>query len=883
MDPLTRPHTPESAHSWWSDRNPLGPTISIHAAAKPLMRIMYHEQVRTFIKKNRSAELSRATMDVCFSYLAFKYISSATKLMILKELATRAKGEKDARIMVQAIVLQWQLIVKFLDSSDPQVRLYTCSILGTLASYYDSTTWALGICPRIVSLLSDEDMEVRDSALHAIVQLSETPDGAQAVRDTKIWEYFPVNLDSSNSQIRGYICTILVNLSNYQVENLPKLDSSDQDIDARRRAIYALSKISYWSEGAWAAHKATEYVAELLESSDTEIRTWTCQTLGNMTLHGVTSATQLGFELCTKIVSLLRDDDKRVRDSAIMALSKINRSSGGADTVAHITILKELTEHLNSSDPGLRQFTCSVLGNLAVSQYACFAKLNYEPCVRIARLLKDRDVEARGSAVHALLMMSYWREVAQIVGAQVVKYLPELLSSSNAVTLGSMCEIIGNLVLHTSTSVLDAELCVRVVSLMSHENWGVRRRAVHAVATISRSRQGAEMVRGTTIWAESVNSHAVYWENLAVRESASLILLGSKSYMRIVFLLRDNDIQVQRCAVYALSKMSHWPDAAQAMAETKAVQHIPSLLSSSDADTRRWTCEMVGNLASNGSLNTSEELSTTVVSLLSDDDKDVRKSALYALARIADSANGAQAIRETSIREYFPGLLKTPNPGVRRLACNLLAKLVTRDITSPGIIPNFVEWKLHECLQIVPLLSDKDIRVQRQAINILSTLSSQPHGAQVVIDAGALEYVPGLLSSSDAETRRLTCEMLAYVVDHKFKLDGKLCARVVVQLGDEDEEVRLGAILVLSKITRCRDGARTVGDTKIIEYVPNLLDSNNSRSLICETLGNLALYQALPYLTKSHQIQIPTRLREDNNTRESIDLREWILREVGKL
>ncbi|KAJ7611366.1 hypothetical protein DFH06DRAFT_1244904 [Mycena polygramma] len=77
MPPLTRT---ESLHSWWSDSNLLGPTISIHAAAKPLMKLMYHRQVRSFVEKKSLIQLSGATMDLCCSYLAFKYIANDQEL-----------------------------------------------------------------------------------------------------------------------------------------------------------------------------------------------------------------------------------------------------------------------------------------------------------------------------------------------------------------------------------------------------------------------------------------------------------------------------------------------------------------------------------------------------------------------------------------------------------------------------------------------------------------------------------------------------------------------------------------------------------------------------------------------------------------------------------
>jgi hypothetical protein len=70
MPPLTRQETRTSIYSWWSDSNPLlkGPTINLHAAAKPLMKRMYHRQALEFIKKNRGHPLSATTLEIYASY-----------------------------------------------------------------------------------------------------------------------------------------------------------------------------------------------------------------------------------------------------------------------------------------------------------------------------------------------------------------------------------------------------------------------------------------------------------------------------------------------------------------------------------------------------------------------------------------------------------------------------------------------------------------------------------------------------------------------------------------------------------------------------------------------------------------------------------------------
>jgi hypothetical protein len=72
MPLLTRPETRASVHSWWSDSNPSlkGPTINLHAAAKPLLRFMHQRQALEFIRKNKDTPLS-TTVDIYMSYLPY--------------------------------------------------------------------------------------------------------------------------------------------------------------------------------------------------------------------------------------------------------------------------------------------------------------------------------------------------------------------------------------------------------------------------------------------------------------------------------------------------------------------------------------------------------------------------------------------------------------------------------------------------------------------------------------------------------------------------------------------------------------------------------------------------------------------------------------------
>ncbi|KAJ7628267.1 hypothetical protein DFH06DRAFT_1226666 [Mycena polygramma] len=157
MPALTRT---ESIHSWWSDSNSIGATISIHAAAKPLMKLMYHEQVRSFIKRNPDIPLSATTMELCFSYLAFKYISHATKSLLVKELSMRVIFKEEARVVVESVIPRRDLITELLGSPDTRVRQHLCKILETLATH--DSKWGLEILPSCIgTLISDEKPEIR--------------------------------------------------------------------------------------------------------------------------------------------------------------------------------------------------------------------------------------------------------------------------------------------------------------------------------------------------------------------------------------------------------------------------------------------------------------------------------------------------------------------------------------------------------------------------------------------------------------------------------------------------------------------------------------------------------------------------------------------------
>ncbi|KAJ7748959.1 hypothetical protein B0H16DRAFT_898093 [Mycena metata] len=270
-----RPPTSQSTPSWWSDRNSLGPNISIHAAAKPLIRLMYREQVRSFVKKNRETPLSRTTMDIYLSYLGYKYISPETKTFILNELTGRAEGKNDACVVAQSLLQDFELVGELLDSNS-RLRAYTCNLLGTLASWYEPE-----ILETTVSLASDVDTKVRQSALYALAKIVESPAGAQAIRETKMWDHFPPDLAPIEPRIRELGYKILTTSAVHETRYFWELRFSQDRVERSRSGVYRLSRITFWSQGAEAVAQVRpnpwEFVLRFLDSSDNATRQYTCE------------------------------------------------------------------------------------------------------------------------------------------------------------------------------------------------------------------------------------------------------------------------------------------------------------------------------------------------------------------------------------------------------------------------------------------------------------------------------------------------------------------------------------------------------------------------------------------------------------------------------
>ncbi|KAJ7622395.1 armadillo-type protein [Roridomyces roridus] len=326
MVPLQRTDTYSSLHSWWSDSNSMlrrGPTINLHAATKPLMRLLYHKQALSFIAQNRHEPLSALSLEVYSSYLLCKYVSFSTQRRVLKHLAERAYRQNDAREILQSPVLEQ--IPQLLGSPDRVLRTRTSLLVGGLLAHKFSATLMSGIVGKIVPMLKDEG---HPAVLKALAEISSHPDCAKAVFTTA-FSSIPELLDSDDVEIKRRTCRMIEKLvrSRPIASILPAIPMDKvvellQDVNQEvvHEAMTVLSLIAKHPDGAAAILSAPNFpaVIKLFDSKIDRMALRTCSLVDALVKYDRDEqknhiSDALRTAIAEKLLVLVRGDD----DSAI--------------------------------------------------------------------------------------------------------------------------------------------------------------------------------------------------------------------------------------------------------------------------------------------------------------------------------------------------------------------------------------------------------------------------------------------------------------------------------------------------------------------------------------------------------------------------------------
>ncbi|KAJ7016506.1 armadillo-type protein [Mycena alexandri] len=322
-------------------------------------------------------------------------------------------------------------------------------------------------------------------------------------------------------------------------------------------------------------------------------------------------------------------------------------------------------------------------------------------------------------------------------------------------------------------------------------------------------------------------------------------VLAVRPCARLATLLRDGNVNVVHGAVYALSQIVRDLDGAKAVVEAGVLAFLEQLLKSQDTGVRNAGCWLLARLAFHSStreavvaiqpcvFNRTFKVSDGI------DNVDVVQGACCALSEISRDLGSASAAVEAGVLDFISEMLESKNVMVRKSTSWLLARLAFHSSTRGAVIA------VQPCARLVALLG---------ACYALSQLSLDLDGATAVVEAGALRLLVHLLESQNMEVRRYTCWAFGSLAVRSSTRGAVLavqpCVQLVAFLGRSLGTamwILSKACYALSQIARDLDGARAVEQAGVLDFIPELLESQDTgvREHSCWTLAWLASHSLM--------------------------------------
>ncbi|KAJ7668251.1 armadillo-type protein [Mycena rosella] len=778
---MTSQASPQSLHSRWSDSHPVGATMSLHTAAKPVMKFMYHRQVLALVARTQANHLSEETMEIYSSYLAFKYVSHSTKTVLLKDLYERALSEGDTSAVVKSLRLQ--SVKELLGSPDALVRSSTCWMLGRLAYHGTAacatamSALAVEISRWLVFLLRDTDSVGLQSAIYALSGMIIWPNGAQAAVDANILDYFKELLESSNVGVRKFTCWLLGGLARQKsavlgVTLCVRLVSllRDDDVEVIKTAMVEIWRISLRPQGARAVLDANvlHSFPGLLESPRGEVRKWACNILGALVRHDMVEGDVLAVQSCNQVVYLLRDESPNVAESAAYALFQITRGAMGVQAVLKANVLNRIPEELGCSNTQVRKWTSRILEGLgqqgtiptaalAVKQIVLQPKMNIELSGRPPTRIEAPALIQPSMFSAPLLSTGMLALTRQRTPESVHSWWTDNNPAGATISLLESVKPLIKLLYHR-----------QALNFMKHN-------------------------RGIPLSAEATEVYSSY--------------LGYRLVSR----------WTKTAILRELYERAASENEAHGVVNVLRLNVIEELLGSVDAKVRRATCWLLGKLASHEAVVVDILTALTpcprLVSLLRDEHLKVIWSAADALSRISRTPKGAEAVVDANVLDDIPGLFESPDMQVRKSGCEMVGELTRHPSTATGVID------ANLCLYLVSLLRDKSLEVIESAAGALVWMAEQSHGAKAAVDANALECLRELLESQHAQIRKCACWVLGRLAVQETTamavLSAAPCSGLIALLRDVNVEVAENAACALWEINQSPDGAQACLNAEI--------------------------------------------------------------------
>ncbi|KAJ7436969.1 armadillo-type protein [Mycena galericulata] len=468
MQTLARQRSRSSILSWWSDSNPPGATINIHAVAKPLMRFMYHRQALDLIKNNEPGALSSALLEAYSAYLSCKYVSLATKGAVLRELRGVSHEDDPCTVILGDEVVLSQVVVQELVNSTGianTLRIDACGILGNVvASPAPTHSQRTELCRSLVSLIRDKDIRIAAAARGAISSAASTLKAAEAAIDAGVLEYLSEILGSPNGYVREWPRKLMTDLASHNLGRtycprlcvwlIPFLRVAEHDVV--ESTTHALSLVSKSREGAETVidAKAANYLEQLLRSESAEISRRTWELMKQLASHESTAPAI--FPL------ILRGHDFDLPHGlpadaiwTLLDIAKWSNSAGWRWEAVDKDVLDGIAQLLESRQPLVCRFACTVAGNIAAHRHpAASAVLGVKVCVQLVSLIRTVSGSLTEAAIYALCRICRLQHgVQDAVEANTLEKLWNLLELSPTAELpAGYCELVRTLEYRSLTS-----------------------------------------------------------------------------------------------------------------------------------------------------------------------------------------------------------------------------------------------------------------------------------------------------------------------------------------------------------------------------------------------------------------------------------------------
>ncbi|KAJ7461514.1 armadillo-type protein [Mycena latifolia] len=157
-------------------------------------------------------------------------------------------------------------------------------------------------------------------------------------------------------------------------------------------------------------------------------------------------------------------------------------SEDQAQEMAARDALPMLVDVLNSTDRGVLERACWMLGNIAIHQSLSPALVEFAPCVRLVLLSQHTSIVVRREAIYALCQITAGSESAAraVLDANILLYAKKFLDSTDAHVLECTCCMLGNLAQHVEITPYK-----QLVPLLRNPNPDLPRASIYALRRIS--------------------------------------------------------------------------------------------------------------------------------------------------------------------------------------------------------------------------------------------------------------------------------------------------------------------------------------------------------------------------------------------------------------